>query len=172
MGNQFKFWWRCIQQAWLGCRMRANEPSNRVIGRSKLFFLKSRHRLRARLQSRPSPRALALKARTAIGRKTTLALRSLRVQANKALEYARRHLALLERRLIRLRYDLQSRLMRHGGIAAGITIIVALVLSLLSAPIVQNPVGDYFNAERFAVLRGLLSTIGGALVGATAIGFR
>jgi len=32
-------------------------------------------------------------------------------------------------------------------------------------------VGDYFNPERFAALRSLLGTIGGALVGATAIGF-
>jgi hypothetical protein len=25
MGNQFKFWWRCVQHAWRGCWSRANE---------------------------------------------------------------------------------------------------------------------------------------------------
>jgi hypothetical protein len=35
----------------------------------------------------------------------------------------------------------------------------------------QKSVGEYFNAERFAVMRNLFATTGGALIGATAIGF-
>ena len=61
--------------------------------------------------------------------------------------------------------------MRHSGIVAGIVIIMALIVSFLFAPALQNVVGDYFNSERFPSLRGLLASTGGALVGATAIGF-
>lgn len=51
------------------------------------------------------------------------------------------------------------------------TIIFAVLCSYLLAPLVQTQLGAYFNLDRFAALRSLLGTIGGALVGATAIGF-
>src|SRR6185437_7908250 len=43
--------------------------------------------------------------------------------------------------------------------------------SALVTPLVQNSVETYFDAERFATLRNVLAIIGGALIGATAIGF-
>jgi hypothetical protein len=171
MGNQFKFWWSCIRHAWRGCWTGANELAKRVIDRSRLLALKFWHRLRTRLKSYFCPRELALKVRRAARRKTALALYVLRVQRPKALERARRHLALVDRRLIGLRYDLQSRLARHRRIVIGATIVIAPIVSVWLAPLLQNAVGGYFNSERFPLLRGLLATTGGALVGATAIGF-
>ncbi|WP_316229602.1 hypothetical protein [Bradyrhizobium sp. SZCCHNR1070] len=80
-------------------------------------------------------------------------------------------MALVDRRLVGLRYDLQGRLVKHRSVIIVLPLIVALILSYLLTPVIQRWMGDYFNPERFTALRGLLATLGGALVGATAIGF-
>nr|WP_164718660.1 DUF2254 family protein [Bradyrhizobium sp. LVM 105] len=94
-----------------------------------------------------------------------------RTRGPKALSSLRTNLALIDIRLIGLRYSVQSRLEKRGTIIVSATIIFAIICSYLLAPLVQNQLGGYFNLDRLAALRSLLGTIGGALVGATAIGF-
>jgi hypothetical protein len=113
----------------------------------------------------------ALKVGFAAVWNTTLATGELRAYGNMRLEGMRRRLARLDRYLIGLRYDLQNLLMRHGAIIIGTAILGALIATFLLAPALQNVVGGYFDNERFALLRGLFASTGGALVSATAIGF-
>jgi uncharacterized membrane protein len=91
--------------------------------------------------------------------------------SKKALRAARRRLALTDRRIILIRYGLQNRLATHRRVATGVTLLTVIIVSFFFAPVLQNAVEAYFNAERFSLLRSLLATTGGALVGATAIGF-
>jgi hypothetical protein len=49
--------------------------------------------------------------------------------------------------------------------------ILLIATTLLIIPVLQPGLESYFTSERLTVLRNLLATIGGALVGATAIGF-
>jgi hypothetical protein len=80
-------------------------------------------------------------------------------------------LALTDRRIILIRYHLQNGLVRYGRVATTVTLLAFIIVSFFFAPVLQNAVEAYFNSERFSLLRGLLATTGGALVGATAIGF-
>ncbi|WP_148221490.1 DUF2254 domain-containing protein [Bradyrhizobium sp. BTAi1] len=80
-------------------------------------------------------------------------------------------MAILDQRLLRFRYNVQSKVERHSRVVVVAALGLAVILSFLLAPVIQKSTGDYFNPERFAALRSLLATIGGALVGATAIGF-
>jgi hypothetical protein len=168
MRNPLKLWWRHIRGPWTGYRVPATPFENYVIGRSKLFFLKSRYRLHNWLKAPP---LLAPRLRTTVKRKARRSQRLLRVRGKKAFDGARRHLAQVDRRLIRLRYEMQSRVARRSRAIISAVMIVAPVVSFWLAPTWQDAVGAYFNPERFAVLRSLLSSTGGALVGATAIGF-
>jgi hypothetical protein len=52
-----------------------------------------------------------------------------------------------------------------------VILILLIATILLIIPVLQPGLESYFTGERFTVLRNLLATIGGALVGATAIGF-
>jgi hypothetical protein len=120
----------------------------------------------------------SIELRAVIRRKITRTLRALRSlgpvilgQSRRVQQRARRLWAQADRRLILVRYSLQIRLGRHGRAITVAAIIGSLIASFLLAPILQNVVGTYFNTERISLLRGLLATTGGALVGATAIGF-
>jgi hypothetical protein len=121
---------------------------------------------------------LCLKARAVVQQQVTEAVRALRalgpaapILARQILNGARRRLALTDRRIILFRYWMQSRFVRHGSVATGVAILILIIASFFLAPILQNVLEVYFNSERFPILRGLLATTGGALVGATAIGF-
>jgi hypothetical protein len=52
-----------------------------------------------------------------------------------------------------------------------VILILLIATTLLIIPVLQPGLESYFTGECFTVLRNLLATIGGALVGATAIGF-
>jgi hypothetical protein len=124
------------------------------------------------------PRNLSSKARAVAQQQATRAARALRAigpaalaLARQVLKGARRRLALTDRHVIVTRYWLQSRFARHGGVATGVAIFILIIASFFLAPVLRNVVEVYFNSERFPLLRGLLATTGGALVGATAIGF-
>src|SRR5215472_5106358 len=157
MRNPFKLWWRHVRG-----------PCYRVLGRSKLFILRLRHRLCTRLKTLSSQ---ALQVKVTVKLYTKRALHSLRIQRKKTFDGARRHWAQFDRRLIRLRYEIQGRITKHSKAIIGTLMVVAPAVSLWFAPLLQNAVGAYFTAERFAVLRSLLASTGGALIGATAIGF-
>jgi hypothetical protein len=93
------------------------------------------------------------------------------VLGKQTLNAARRRLALTDRRIILIRYGLQNRLARHGRVATEVILVAFIIVSFFFAPVLQNAVEAYFNTERFPLLRNLFATTGGALVGATAIGF-
>ena len=90
------------------------------------------------------------------------------VLAKNGVKAARRRLALIYRRMILVRYGLQTRLARHGRVAIGVTLAAFIVVGFVLAHVFQTGVEAYFNPERFILLRNLLATTGGALVGATA----
>lgn len=73
--------------------------------------------------------------------------------------------------MILIRYGLQTRLARHGRAAIMTALIAFLVVGFVFTHIFQASVEAYFNPDRFTLLRNLLGTTGGALLGATAIGF-
>jgi hypothetical protein len=80
-------------------------------------------------------------------------------------------LALNYRRVIHIRYGIQTRVAKHGRVAIGVTLVAFIIAGFVFAHVFQAAVEAYFNSERFPFLRNLLATTGGALVGATAIGF-
>jgi hypothetical protein len=75
------------------------------------------------------------------------------------------------RRAVLMRYSLLHWRVRHGRIVAPVILILLIATTLLIIPVLQPGLESYFTGERLAILRNLLATIGGALVGATAIGF-
>jgi hypothetical protein len=97
-------------------------------------------------------------------RKTKAAAR----QINKSL---RRYSALLYARFSFIRYRMQRRMMMHGRWAITVALIALIVASAVPLPSFQHSVESYFTTDRLSILRNLLATIGGALVGATAIAF-
>lgn len=163
MGLGLKLRWR-LQRACRVGKRHAEELARFV--RAKLSAgYHHHHHFRRRLKE---PISHVMRA---ISRTKRYAIDATRVRGPDILKGVRRNLAHIDRRLIGLRYKLQNRINRHGGIALSVTIVLALTCSYLLAPLVQNSAGEYFNPERFTALRSLLGTIGGALVGATAIGF-
>lgn len=83
----------------------------------------------------------------------------------------RRYLARAERRVLIIGFGAQSYLRRHGRAGTAVALVILIATSAVFAPALQTAVNTYFDAERFSVLRNLLATTGGALIGATAIGF-
>jgi hypothetical protein len=73
--------------------------------------------------------------------------------------------------MILIRYGLQTRLARNGPAAIMAALVAFLIVGFVFTHIFQAPVEAYFNPDRFTLLRNLLGTTGGALLGATAIGF-
>lgn len=106
-----------------------------------------------------------------IGRRIILIRDDVQNDLPKLRVTARRHLALTERRIILTRYTLQNRLARHGRVGTGIALVALILASYSFALAFQGVVESYFTADRLLLLRNLLATTGGALVGATAIGF-
>jgi hypothetical protein len=130
----------------------------RKIGWASLFFAKH-HAARAR------------KRLVLTGRRILLIPDGLQNNLSTYRVAARRQLALSERRIILTRYGLQNRLARHSRIGTSVALIAFIIASYLFAPALQGAVESYFTADRLSLLRNLLATTGGALVGATAIGF-
>jgi hypothetical protein len=89
-------------------------------------------------------------------------------QINKSL---RRYSALLFARSSFIRYGMQRRMMMHGRWAITIALIALIIASAGLLPSFQHSAESYFTIDRLTTLRNLLATIGGALVGATAIAF-
>ncbi len=89
----------------------------------------------------------------------------------RGLSVAKRFLARAERRITLIRFGVQRPLRRHGRALVAAALAILIVVSVVLAPALQASIGAYFDVERFAVLRNLLATTGGALIGATAIGF-
>jgi hypothetical protein len=106
-----------------------------------------------------------------IGRRRILIRDDLRIHLSKLRVTARRHLALSERRVIVARYALQNRLARYARVGTAIALVASIIASYSFALAYQDVVESYFTADRLLLLRNLLATTGGALVGATAIGF-
>jgi hypothetical protein len=70
-----------------------------------------------------------------------------------------------------IEFAIQALCRRHRR-AIGMAVLAVLIAgSAALTPTLQNSVGAYFNVDRFAALRNLFATAGGALIGATAIGF-
>ena len=82
-----------------------------------------------------------------------------------------RRLAMAERRITLMGFWLQQQMHRYGFTAAALTLAVLIAASWILASSLQTATAAYFNPARFAVLRNLFESAGGALIGATAIGF-
>ncbi|SIO26110.1 hypothetical protein SAMN05443247_03241 [Bradyrhizobium erythrophlei] len=113
-----------------------------------------------------------------VSRKTIRAGRALRAVGpavialtKRGLKAGPRRLALIYRRMILIRYRLETGLATLGRVAVGATLAAFIIVGFVLAHVFQTAVEAYFNPERFTLLRNLLATTGGALVGATAIGF-
>jgi hypothetical protein len=151
-----------------------------VAGRGAMWHHLQRLKLGVqRLYSRITSRAeLLAKLRTfAEGRREAAARLALRVNSDarpfvmRAMKTIRRGVALLYRRANLLRYGFKRRMIARRRI---LVILVLLMLVVASAILVlpfRQSAETYFSAERLSFLRNMLATIGGALVGATAIGF-
>jgi hypothetical protein len=127
MRNPFKLWWRRIRGPRRGYRVPASPFQIYFVGRPRLFFLKSRHRLRTQLEALPS---LATKFSMTVERQTTRVFSTLGARGKWALERARTHLARVDRWLIRLRYEMQSRTAKHSRAILGTLMVVAPAVSL------------------------------------------
>jgi hypothetical protein len=80
--------------------------------------------------------------------------------------------AMLWQLLYRTRYRLSLLKARYGGVATTSLMILLVVCSSYLAPTFQEALEPHFKTEeRFAGFRALLLTLGGALIGATAIAF-
>lgn len=89
----------------------------------------------------------------------------------RAPQIIRRRIALLYRRLNLVRYGAQRQAVLHGFKIVTVLLVLLIVASGAVLSSFQLLLESYFTPERFSLLRGLLATIGGALVGAAAIGF-
>jgi hypothetical protein len=84
----------------------------------------------------------------------------------------REYQALLWRRYYFARYHTMLWANRHVGAIVATLLTAFIFLSAVTTPAIQNVVGQFFATdERLATLRNFLVALGGALVGATAIGF-
>jgi hypothetical protein len=91
---------------------------------------------------------------------------SLRLQQ----EALRRRRALLWHRVYYARYRILIWIARHGAIAAAILLLVLVTISAFWTPVLQDSLDPLFATEgRVQGLRSLFQTLGGALLGATAI---
>lgn len=80
--------------------------------------------------------------------------------------------ASLWQRYYRSRNWVWSKKQRYGAAATVLMLVLMLVASGLIAPQLQSGLDDYFSdPDRFTAFRSVLSTLGGAMVGATAIAF-
>ena len=116
-------------------------------------------------------RMLAARAKISSRRLSKRLLAKLHSFAADAKLSVKRHIATLELRTIRLRFLLQDRFRRRGAAIASIFFLAFISASFLAAPKFQSLTAAYLAGEKFGVLRNLLATVGGALIGATAIGF-
>jgi len=94
----------------------------------------------------------------------------LRLGAKRVERSSRRGYAQCYRRAVLMRYSLRRRV-KPGPIVTLVTLILIAAITTLTIQALQRSAESYFTGERLAVLRNLLATIEGALVGATAIGF-
>jgi hypothetical protein len=84
----------------------------------------------------------------------------------------RRRVALAWRSYYLARYYVSLRITRNRRAVAVFLLFALITLAAALVPRVQKPLGAFFVADdRFSLLRNLFITLGGALVGATAIGF-
>lgn len=80
--------------------------------------------------------------------------------------------ASLWQRYYRSRNWVWARKQRYGSVATVLILVLMLVASGLTAPQLQSGLDAYFSDQvRFTAFQSLLSTLGGAMVGATAIAF-
>ncbi len=97
---------------------------------------------------------------------------SMRLYVGRAKKAIRRGTALLWSRTYWVSYSLADLKSRHGAIAGSLVLLLLIGVSVYWAPTVQGALEPYFAAnERLSGLRLLLLTLGGALIGATAIAF-
>ncbi|WP_145927619.1 DUF2254 domain-containing protein [Bradyrhizobium neotropicale] len=100
-----------------------------------------------------------------------VARRAAALRLKRGVKVARKYLALADRRLIMIHYGVRYRLARWGSAAIVAALIASILASFFFSQALQPALESYFNSERFPLLRNLLATTGGALIGATAIGF-
>lgn len=90
----------------------------------------------------------------------------------RAKRAAQRWYALQWQRIYSAHYRLSFWKTRHGSLATTAFLILLIIVSGILAPTLQGALEPYFSTdERFAGLRTLFVTLGGSLVGATAIAF-
>jgi hypothetical protein len=95
-------------------------------------------------------------------------LRRANARAAKSL---RRKFAKIERLLAIIEFRLRHALSRWRRWIEASFLLLAVGISAALTPALQKSIGAYFDVDRFAALRNLLVAVGGALIGATAIGF-
>jgi uncharacterized membrane protein len=95
----------------------------------------------------------------------------IRKLAGRGLLFLQRQRARAERRFTSIEFAIRRQSRRYRRLIGPAVIVVLIGGSVVVALMLQNTIAQYFNAERFAALRNLLATTGGALIGATAIGF-
>jgi hypothetical protein len=97
-------------------------------------------------------------------------LRGMRRRAHLHLETVRRARALLWHRLYHVRYRSIMLISRHRAIAAVVTLLALVGISALWIPVLQGFLERLFVEEQqLQGVRSLFQTLGGALLGATAI---
>jgi hypothetical protein len=114
---------------------------------------------------------LAARAKFSLRRLPKRILLKLHSFATGARISVKRRIAGFELRTIRLGFLLQNRFRRRGAAIVSILFLVFISASFLAAPKFQALTAAYLAGEKFGVLRNLLASVGGALIGATAIGF-
>lgn len=82
-----------------------------------------------------------------------------------------RRFALFYRRANLVRSGLRRRMIAHRRITIIVTLAILIIVSAIFVLPLQHVTESYFSGDRLSLLRNLLATTGGALIGATAIGF-
>jgi len=101
-----------------------------------------------------------------------LDFRSRAVSAGSNLKPAlRRRLAAAERQFLIQRFSLLHRVRGRGRVTIAVLLLSIIIASFCALPAIQPAISRYFDETRLAVLRNLLATTGGALIGAAAIAF-
>jgi hypothetical protein len=95
-------------------------------------------------------------------------LRRARAKATKSF---RRNSAKIQRLLAIIEFRLRQAVSPWRRWIEASFLFIAVGISATLTPVLQQSIRVYFDADRFAALRNLLIAAGGALIGATAIGF-
>ncbi|MEA2840780.1 MAG: hypothetical protein QOF41_2110 [Methylobacteriaceae bacterium] len=140
-------------------------PSQNQTRRVRPYFAR-----KLRISKLAFRRLVILPARR-MARASTATYSALRTKAASAPQRARLLWLQAERHAALLNLYIRPSIQRYGGRATVAFLLFLIVITAAIEPTIQAALGPYFDMERFSTLRNLLATMGGALVGATTIGF-